>query len=111
VSPKPAQRRDQVLRYGFESAVTRWQSREDGWFFAHVPAAESDEIRSLPLPRGGFGSLRVAVTIGSTTWRTSVFPESDGRYALPLKRQVRDREGIEEGDTVRIAIELIEVTP
>jgi len=96
------------MHYTFESVVTRWSSREDSWFFAHVPAEESAEIRALPLPRAGFGSMRVAVTVGSTTWRTSVFPESDGRYALPLKRQVRDREGIEDGDTVRVAIELLE---
>ncbi|MDQ7993209.1 MAG: DUF1905 domain-containing protein [Propionicimonas sp.] len=99
------------MRFEFDSAITRWRSREDSWYFAHVPAGDSAELRGLPLPRRGFGSLRVRVTIGTSAWQTSVFPDSDGRYALPLKRQVREREGLEEGDTVRIAIELVDLEP
>lgn len=99
------------MRYEFESGITRWLSREDGWFFAHVPPAASAEILDLPVPRRGFGSLRVEVRIGATTWRTSVFPGDDGRYALPLKRQVREREGLEEGDTVRIVLDLVDLEP
>ena len=97
------------MRYEFRSEVTRWDSREDGWYFAHVPVEDSAEIAGLPIPPRGFGSLRVLVTIGATTWPTSVFPGGDGRYALPLKRDVRRREGIEPGDTVTIAIDLVDL--
>ena len=57
------------------------------------------------------GSLRVQAQIGDTTWKTSVFPNGDGRYSLPLKREVRTREGLEAGDTVSVTIELIELEP
>lgn len=99
------------MRFEFSSEVTRWSSSQDSWFFAHVPLPESTEIRSLPFPRRGFGSLRVRASIGATTWTTSIFPEGDGRYALPLKRQVREREDLDDGDTAGIVIELIELEP
>ncbi len=99
------------MRYAFRSAVTRWNSREDSWYFAHVPVEEADEITSLPIPRRGFGSLRVRAQIGQTAWTTSIFPNGDGRYSLPLKREVRTREGLEEGDIVTVDLELIDLEP
>lgn len=99
------------MRYAFRSTVVRWNSQEDSWYFAHVPVEESAEIAALPIPRRGFGSLRVRAQIGETTWKTSVFPNRDGRYSLPLKREVRTREGLEDGDPVSVTIELIELEP
>lgn len=96
-------------RFEFRSEVTRWESRRDVWLFAHVPRELAEEIDSLPVPRGGFGSLRVRATIGATTWRTSVFPSGDGRFALALKRAVRDREGIGEGDLIAVSLELVDL--
>ena len=58
------------------------------------------------MPRG-FGSVRVEVTIGATTWRTSIFPGGQ-RYALPLKKAVRAAEGIEPGDDVEVRIDTLE---
>ena len=68
------------------------------WHFVTVPAAVSEEIAEESGPPRGFGSVRVEVTIGGTTWRTSVFPDSaGGGYVLPVKRQVRVAEDLEEG--------------
>lgn len=94
--------------FEFSSEVTRWASRRDVWLFAHVPREIAEEIDSYPVPRGGWGSVRVAATIGATVWRTSVFPD-DGRYALALKKAVRDREGIAEGDLVAVRLELVDL--
>lgn len=55
--------------------------------------------------RPGFGSVRVEVTIGETAWSTSLFPSKElGAYVLPIKRAVREREGISVGDTIAVAI-------
>ena len=55
----------------------------------------------------GWGSLRVTATIGGTTWRTSVFPDAkSGAFVLPLKAEVRRREGIGAGDRVAVAVEI-----
>jgi hypothetical protein len=64
----------------------------------------SADIRQLFHGLGrGFGSLPVVVTLGSTCWRTSIFPDSKaGAYLLPLKAEVRRRENIRNGSTVRI---------
>ncbi|MGC3955126.1 MAG: DUF1905 domain-containing protein [Propionicimonas sp.] len=94
--------------FEFSSEVTRWASRRDVWLFAHVPREIAEEIDSYPVPRGGWGSVRVAATIGATVWRTSIFPD-DGRYALALKKAVRDREGIAEGDLVAVRLELVDL--
>jgi hypothetical protein len=72
-----------------------------------VPDEQSDEIRDRPRMPRGFGSVRVRVTIGATTWQTSIFPGAE-RYALPLKKAVRTAEGIEPGDEVHVVIETLE---
>ncbi|HSX68027.1 DUF1905 domain-containing protein [Nocardioides sp.] len=78
------------------------------WFFVRVPQDLSDDLRdSLTGPPGGFGSVRVEVRIGATTWATSVFPEGKhGTYVLPVKKAVRIAEGIDDGDTVTVELAL-----
>jgi hypothetical protein len=94
--------------YRFTATVYRWEERAtDSWYFVDVPEDLSEEIRDRPRMPRGFGSVRVSATIGGTTWRTSIFPGAD-RYALPLKRAVRDAEGIEPGEPVDVRIETLE---
>lgn len=86
-----------------------WPAEADAaWVFATVPAELSDDLRMSAPPRG-FGSVRVEVALGGTTWRTSVFPDSRrGSFVLPVKRAVRRAEEVDIGDTVRIGIRSIE---
>jgi len=99
-------------RYEFSAPLWQWMARRDAWFFVSVPEELSDEIaaRSEGLT-GGFNSVPVRVTIGGTTWRTSIFPGGDGVYWLPLKKSVRVAEGIERDSLVDVAIELRLNTP
>ncbi|MGR9921960.1 DUF1905 domain-containing protein [Escherichia coli] len=46
--------------------------------------------------------------MGSSTWRTSVFPQSTGEYVLPLKRAVRDREGIAPDGIVLVQLSVLD---
>lgn len=93
----------------FEGDVFRWEARTESWFFAVLPEHLSAEIREIPRPARGFGSVRVAVTIGGSSWRTSIFPDAGrGAYVLPLKRAVRDAEGIENGDIVRVRLDVLD---
>ncbi|MDT0178656.1 DUF1905 domain-containing protein [Microbacterium sp. ARD31] len=85
----------------------RWESRRDDWYFIPLPAEVSADIREVPRPGRGFGSIPVGVTVGSSSWRTSIFPDAArGGYVLPLKRSVREREGISEGDTVSVRLDV-----
>ena len=88
-----------------------WDAKSTGtWVFVSLPEGLSDEIADVPRPqRPGFGSLRVEVSIGATTWATSIFPDSKrGCYVLPVKKAVRTAEGVEIGDPVEVTLELSE---
>lgn len=80
------------------------------WVFVTLPAEASEAIGSMPRPpRPGFGSIRVRATIGTTSWATSIFPDSkSGCYVLPVKKSVRVTEGIGLGDTVGVSVEVLE---
>lgn len=93
----------------FESDVFRWDAREDSsWYFTAVPPELSEDIREIPRPYRGFGSVRVRATIGGSEWRTSIFPSKDGSYVLPLKKAVRDAEGLTEGAITTVRIEVLD---
>lgn len=89
----------------FEGDVFRWEARSDSdWYFVAVPPELSEEIREVQTFRRGFGGVRVDATIGATTWRTSIFPQASDMYVLPLKRSVREAEGIDPGAIVRVGL-------
>ena len=88
-----------------------WSSESfAAWAFLTLPAEVSDDVRPLSGPPTGFGSVRVEVTVGGSTWRTSVFPDKARGYVLPVKSAVRRGEGLELGDRVRVALELVRDT-
>jgi hypothetical protein len=45
------------------------------------------------------------VTIGATSWTTSLWPK-DGRYVVPLKDRARRTEGIAVGDVVTVRLRI-----
>lgn len=94
------------MELSFTGEVWRWKG-DSRWHFVTLPREVADEIRdqSAGVPRG-FGSVRVRVSIGETVWSTSVFPDKhSGSFILPLKKDVREREGIDEGDRIHGLIE------
>ena len=86
-----------------------WATEHGKWRVVTVPLGLSEEIADRRADRrAGFGSVRVQATIGSTTWQTSVFPESKtGCYVLPVKKSVRQAEEIDDDDPVDVALELL----
>lgn len=96
----------------FDAELWMWDARRtDSWTFVSLPAELSEDIRDLaPEPRRGFGSVRVQVTVGGSTWMTSIFPDSGrGRYVLPIKRAVRKAEDLDVGDIATVTVELIDL--
>ena len=91
------------MTWEFEGEVYLWTG-DAAWHFVRVPVEVAEEIRdSLVEPPGGFGSIRVRVRIGATTWSTSIFPDRE-RFALPLKKAVREAEGVLADDVVRVEL-------
>lgn len=88
-----------------------WQYPGEGsWYFVTVPEEVSDDITDLTEGRRrGFGSVRVTVTVGGSTWQTSVFPSKTGTYLLPMKKQVRTAEDLTEGTPVDTQLQLVDL--
>ncbi|WP_314502651.1 DUF1905 domain-containing protein [uncultured Microbacterium sp.] len=93
----------------FDGEIFRWEAREDAaWFFTAVPPELSADIREIPRPQRGFGSVRVRARVGGSDWTTSIFPGSDGVYVLPLKKKVRDAESLVDGGPVYVRLEVLD---
>lgn len=94
--------------FEFRAPLWLWEG-DAAWHFITVPEDHSDDIAfRTDGRRAGFGSVRVEVTVGGTTWRTSVFPDSKrGAYVLPVKKSVRDAEGLSVGDEVAVSLALV----
>ena len=97
-------------RYRFRAPLWIWDASGEGsWHFVSLPDDAADEIKAITDGvRRGFGSVRVEVTVGPTTWRTSIFPSNQSdTFVLPVKKQVRSGAGIEEGDEIEVDLTLL----
>ena len=94
----------------FDGEIFRWDAREDAaWYFTAVPPELSDEIREIPRPYRGFGSVRVRARVGGSEWSTSIFPDStNGSYVLPLKKKIRDAESLVDGGLVSVRLQVLD---
>lgn len=85
------------------------------WHFVTIDCAAGETIaaheamRRLEFGSGpGFGSVKVRVHLGGSTWNTSVFPSSEaGGFILPIKAAIRKAEGIAENSEVTVELELL----
>ena len=93
----------------------RWASptAPAAWHFvtidgtAGAPLSGTALMRRLEGMSRGFGSLKVSVTIGESTFKTSVFPSKEQQgWLLPVKASVRKAEGLGEGDAVALVLTL-----
>ncbi len=94
--------------YKLKSEVWLYPGESANWHFISVPKRESEEIKkNFAKNQRGWGSLPVMVTIGKTSWKTSIFPDKkSGTFLLPLKADVRKKEGIYKGDKISFTLEI-----
>jgi hypothetical protein len=81
---------------------------EAGWHFVTMPPEVADDVRARSAASmRPFGTVPARVTLGSTTWSTSLFADTrSGSYLLPIKAAVLRQERIAEGDVVAVRVEL-----
>ncbi len=91
--------------YSFKAKIWLYQGKA-AWHFVTLPKALSQEIRVLSFDKkAAWGSVRVSAAIGSTSWKTSIFPDTKaGAYLLPIKAEVRKKEKIAADDKVMLKI-------
>lgn len=100
----------QVTKFSFAAEV--WEHQGSGaWHFVSLPESIADDIEEWFGHRAaGFGSLKVQVTIGRTSWSTSIFPDSKrATYVLPVKKAVRTAESLVDGSVADITLEVVAV--
>jgi hypothetical protein len=93
--------------YKLQSKVVVYQGTA-AWRFIGIPEKEGSEIKNqFGAAARGWGSLPVSVTVGNTTWDTSIFPDKkSGSYLLPLKAKTRKAENIGDDSTVTYSLRL-----
>lgn len=97
-----------MASYRFDARLWRYQGKA-AWYFLTLPHDVADEIdESTAADRRGFGSVKVEVRVGSSTWSTSIFPDSKlASFVLPVKRAIRTAESIDDGDRVTVHLTVL----
>lgn len=98
------------LTYSFNEALWLYHG-EGAWYFITLPIEYAEEIKSLSNPiKRGFGSIRVTATIGATTWKTSIFPDSKSKsYILPIKKEIRIKNNLHNGQKAKVSLILRDI--
>ncbi len=97
----------QYNQYKFKTNVWLYPGMA-GWHFATVPNDISKDIKQhFGDRKRGWGSLPIIVTLGKTSWKTSIFPDKEsGGYVFPLKAEVRKKENIVADKKINLMIEI-----
>lgn len=96
------------MKIEFEGTVRLWPANEK-FFLLGLPKDLSADIFEISDGlTNGWGSLKVEARIGTTVWRTSIFPDTKlGIFELPLKAEVRKKNGLIVGSIANCEIELL----
>lgn len=96
------------MKIEFEGTVRLWPTNEK-FFLLGLPKDLSADIFEISDGlTNGWGSLKVEARIGTTVWRTSIFPDTKlGIFELPLKALVRQQNNLDVGSVTICEIELL----
>lgn len=93
------------MDWEFEAEVFQWRGPAP-YFFVATPAHVDDFLHAhLGELTYGWGGIPAQVRIGGTEVTTSLMPK-DGVYLIPLKVALRRAEGIDDGDDVRVRLQV-----
>ena len=81
-----------------------WWRGPSPYHFVVLPEPEAARLRAVASRvTYGWGCIPATVTLGGTTFTTSIFPK-DGGFRVPLKTAPRRAEGVELGDDVTLVV-------
>lgn len=91
--------------FKFKGEVWVWPG-VGGWHFVTLPKKLSAEIKKIGRSYGA-GFVKIKVVAGKSSWVTALFPHKESEsYLLSIKQNIRKKEGIYEGDHVKIKFSL-----
>ena len=95
-----------MLSFTFTNKLWMYTGK-GAWHFLNLPKHAAEEIRFFNATAKGFTPLKVTASIGETTWKTAIFPDSEsGSYVLVVKVAVRKSENLKAGDTVTATVKV-----
>ncbi|KGM12907.1 DUF1905 domain-containing protein [Cellulomonas bogoriensis] len=81
-----------------------WWRGPAPFHFVALPEPEAARLRAVASHLTyGWGCIPATVTLGATTFTTSIFPK-DGGFLVPLKVAARRAEDVELGDDVTLTV-------
>jgi len=88
-----------------EGKVWRWPG-DIGWYFIYLPKDFVEKIKKVKNHAKGF--VKIEARLGKSTWQTSLFPYTKEKtYLICIKKIIREKEGVFEGDKISLKIKLI----
>lgn len=98
------------LSFSFTGKCWLWQSKGASWHFITLPKDKSEEIKFFnenhTVKKRGWGSVRVVAKVKGVEWKTSVFPQKEGTYILPIKAAVRKEAKIFADNEVLVTLQI-----
>ncbi len=83
--------------FTFSSTLFRYTAGKWSWYFIRINQEDANYIRWIEDKHvQWWGSIPVEVTIGNSTWQTSIFPDKEKTYLLPVKVYIRKQENLKE---------------
>lgn len=93
------------MRIAFTAEVWFWRGPAP-FHCVTAPPRESELITEIaPHVTYGWGMVPAVVRIGGTSTTTSLWPKEAG-CVVPLKKALREEEGVELGDEVHVTLEI-----
>jgi hypothetical protein len=93
--------------YNLKAKVFVYTVEPASWYFVSVGKKLTEEVKKVATKKVGFSFVPVEVTVGGTTWRTTLFPTKEGPYILALKKMVRQKEDIRKDDVITVKFRLV----
>ncbi len=99
-----------MKKFVFKNKIFKYPGMA-AWFFVPVSKDISEKIKNLQsakkIQKRGWGSVPVTASIKKTAWDTSIFPDKkSGCFLLPIKKEVRLKEDVWDGDMVEVSLKL-----
>lgn len=82
-------------KYLVTGKLTIFETIAAPWTYLPIPFSKVPNVDP-----GGWGSIPVEVTVGTSTWKTSLFPLKKDGYFLPMKKAILKKENLQVGNTV-----------
>lgn len=93
--------------FTLQQKIWIWPTQNAPWFFVYVDGDILQKILKVA-HKHHMGMIRVQATVGTTSWQTSLFPhKKENCYIMPIKKDVREKEDVWDGDQLTIRISLI----